>query len=454
MGKASRGKREKQTAGSTEISIDEAVRLAVGLQQRFKLDDAATIYRRILQHLPDHPDALHFLGVLHHQRGRYDEAVRLISKALVHAPDYIDAHINLGNVYRGQDRFAEAEACYRRVIALAPENVLAYNNLGSVLSAQRLFFEAERSYFKVISLDPKFPSAYNNLGNLYSRQGKIQEAVTYYSKAVVLGPRDAQSQRMLGTSLLCLGQADQAADVFRQWLAREPQNPEPRHLLAACTGKGVPSRAPDDFVKQVFDNFAGHFEARLERLEYRAPKLIVAAVSAVRDKPDGDLHILDAGCGTGLCGPLLRPYAGKLEGVDLSGGMLRRAKMADCYDRLEEAELTAFIQSQKVAYDLIVSADTLCYFGDLSEVMTAVCGALRPGGHFIFTVEHSREDNASLPDGYRIGLSGRYVHTERYVSHVISAAGLALARISQDNLRKEMGAPVAGLVVAVVKPEE
>ena len=119
MGKANRRKRKGQIESKTEVSIEDAVRLAVGLQQRFQLDDAEKIFRQVLNHKPDYPDALHFFGVLHHQRGKYDDAIRLISKALEIAPDYIDAHINLGNVYRAIDEFDEAEACCRRAIELA-----------------------------------------------------------------------------------------------------------------------------------------------------------------------------------------------------------------------------------------------------------------------------------------------------------------------------------------------
>lgn len=434
------------------ISVDEAIRLAVGLQQCRELGDAEKIYQQILQHRPDHPDALHFLGVLNHQRGNHVEAARLISNALERVPDYADAHLNLGNVYKAQDQIEAAEACYRRVLELRPDSAPAYNNLGSILNAKADFDDAEKAFLNAIALDSSFADAYYNLGNTYSRQGKIPKAVEYYSKAVLKGTRKAHSQRMLGTSLICLGRTKEAADVFRRWLENEPDNPEPKHLLAACSGTDVPPRAPDDFVRQIFDVFAADFEERLTGLDYRAPQLIEAALSAVAARRMGELHILDAGCGTGLCGPLLRPYARELDGVDLSGGMLRRAQMAACYDRLEQAELTAFIRSRKRVYDVVVSADTLCYFGKLNDVTHAVAASLRPGGHFLFTVEHARGNQAALPDGYRIGLMGRYAHSERYIRKIITEAGLVVASISHDTLRKEMGRPVAGLIVTASDP--
>jgi predicted TPR repeat methyltransferase len=394
---------------------------------------------------------LHFLGLLQHQRGRPEEAIRLISLALRVSPEYADAHNNLGNIYREQDRLNEAEACYRRVIELIPKSAAAYNNLGTVLRAKGLLPDAEAAYQKAIDIAPNFPNPHENMGNLLSQQGKVTEAVAHYSQAIVLNPDHPGSKKMLGIALSSLGRVEEAANVYREWIEKEPYNPVARHLLAACSGKDVPQRAADDYVKQVFDNFAERFEERLENLEYRAPELVAGAVAKICGQPAGDLDILDAGCGTGLCGPLLRPYACRLEGVDLSPGMLDRAKSIGCYDALEEAELTGFIGSRKGTYDVIVSADTLCYFGDLQAVMVAVAAALRPGGFFIFTVERFEEDDGTLGAGFRINPLGRYNHQESYVRRVVTEGGMELKSIAHGALRQEMGSPVAGLVVTAGK---
>jgi len=433
-----------------ELTVDQAIELAKGLQQRLALEEAERIYRRILVHLPEHPDALHFLGLLQHQRGRPEEAVRIISEALRIAPEYVDAHNNLGNIYREQERLKEAESCYRRVIELNPGNAGAYNNLGTVLRARGLLSDAAAAYQKAIDLEPNFPNPFENMGNLLSRQGKVTEAVAHYSQAIVLNPDHPGCKKMLGIALSCLGRAVEAAGVFREWAEKEPDNPVAQHLLAACSGKDVPQRAADAYVRQVFDNFAERFEERLESLEYQAPELVAGAVAEIYPEPAGDLDFLDAGCGTGLCGRLLRPYARRLEGVDLSPGMLARAKSTGCYDALEEAELTDFIGSRKDAYDVIVSADTLCYFGDLSAVMAAAAAAVRPGGFFIFTVEHGEDGDDTMPAGFRLNPLGRYCHQKNYVNRVVVEAGMPIKSVVHGVLRQEMGSPVAGLVVTAV----
>jgi predicted TPR repeat methyltransferase len=437
-----------------ELTVEDAIELAKRLQLRLGLDEAETIYRRILAMVPEHPDAQHFLGLLQYQRGQPEEAVRLISLALRAAPEYTDAHNNLGNIYRELDRLDEAESCYRRVVELSPGNADAYNNLGTVLRAKGLLSEAVAAYQKAIDLDPKFYNPHYNMGNLLRYQGKMAEAQTYYAQAVVLDIKQPGGRRGLGMTLSSLGRVEEAASVFREWAEKEPDNPEALHMLAACSGEDVPMRAANAYIKYVFDRFAESFEERLECLEYRAPELIFRAVARICGEPAGDRDLLDAGCGTGLCGPLLRPYARRLEGVDLSPKMLVRAKSTGSYDALEEAELTGFIASQKDAYDVIVSADALCYFGELQEVMTAVAKALKPDGFFIFTVERSDEGDGTAPAGFHFRPSGRYSHQESFINRTIAEAGMQLVSMAQETLRHEMGRPVSGLVVIAAARNE
>ena len=89
------------------------------------------------------------------------------------------------------------------------------------------------------------------------------------------------------------------------------------------------------------------FESKLERLSYRAPALVAAMLEDSGLEPSKRLDVLDAGCGTGLCGPLVAPYARRLVGVDLSEGMLAHAKEKNVYDALMKAELTDYLQRQQ-----------------------------------------------------------------------------------------------------------
>jgi predicted TPR repeat methyltransferase len=107
----------------------------------------------------------------------------------------------------------------------------------------------------------------------------------------------------------------------------------------------------------------GELRLQLAKLSYRAPALVAEMLKRSGVDPSKRVHILDAGCGTGLCGPLVAPYACRLVGVDLSEGMLARARERDVYDVLVKGELTAYLEACTDTFDVIVSADTLVYFG-------------------------------------------------------------------------------------------
>lgn len=167
--------------------------------------------------------------------------------------------------------------------------------------------------------------------------------------------------------------------------------------MAALTGENVPERASDAYLSSTFDGFASSFdEVLLHRLDYRARSLIEASVAAVLGAREPTRDLLDAGCGTGLCGPLLAPYPRTLSGVDLSAGMLERARALAVYDRLVQDEITRFLLNEREAFDVIASADTLCYFGSLDAVARAARSALRPGGWLVF---RSSKPKSRLPTG-------------------------------------------------------
>ncbi len=130
--------------------------------------------------------------------------------------------------------------------------------------------------------------------------------------------------------------------------------------------------------------------------------------------------------------------------------MLDRARHRGVYSDLVKGELTEYLRACHASFDLIVSADTLVYFGRLDEVMRAAAGAMRSGGVLAFTVEEAAAD---CPDeGFRINPHGRYSHCRSYVARTLSDAGFHVETIDSAILRLEGGAPVEGLVVTARKP--
>lgn len=406
-------------------------------------DGAGALLDRVLAAVPDHPDALHFAGVLAQHQGRTAEAIVLMRRSLALVPSQADWWSNLGIALRAEARLDAAIDAFERAIALDPRHANAHSNHGVVLRALDRHDESERAYRTALAIDPAHADAWTNLGILLNARGATREASACFSRALTLRPRHPDTRRLLALAHCTLGEIEAATRILQEWLDEAPGHPVATHLLSACSGRDTPPRASNAFVQQTFDGFAATFEAKLARLAYRAPVLVGAALEDAGLVPAAALDVVDAGCGTGLCGSILAPYARHLVGVDLSAGMLAHARQKGLYHALVQEEITAFLTRRVCAIDVIASADALVYVGALDEVVAAAARALRPRGRFVFTLER-------LDDGlaveYRLEPHGRYSHAAGGVARRLEHAGFAV-EIQEAELRMEAGTPVSGLVV-------
>ncbi|HET7538831.1 MAG TPA: tetratricopeptide repeat protein [Polyangiaceae bacterium] len=436
-----------------ELTIEDALAFAIQLHQdAFRARDSAgllkarTVYERILEAVPEHADALHFLGVLLHQIGETEGGLELIARAMLARPNDAMMYNNLGNVLTEKDRHEEAAVAYRRAIELGYQGADAESNLGVSLKAVGDLEAAMAAFRRALALDPRHAASHGNLGGMLFRARRYPEAISHLQQAIALEPRFAPTRRSLALALYRAGRQNEAVASLRAWLEVTPGQPEAVHFLAAFSQQNVPGRASDGFVRNSFDALATRFDEHLRDLGYRAPELLAAAIAPELGVPDGGLDVLDAGCGTGLCAASLRPYAKRLSGVDLSPAMLELAERRGGYDELVEAELTTYIEARPAQFDLIVSADTLCYFGDLAAVLAAARRALRARGVLAFSVERSPRSSPS----FWLQPHGRYSHATDYVQRALTDAGFELRTSDIVTLRLEAGEPVVGLVVVAV----
>jgi predicted TPR repeat methyltransferase len=333
----------------------------------------------------------------------------------------------------------------RRSVESAPSNPHAWLNLGNVLVILGNQEEARAAFTRTTELAPNLAMGWFNLGVCLGRGKQPLEAASALHRALQLEPGHIPAYEYLAVVLHRLGNYAEAAEVFREWLTHDPGNPIALHMLAATTGGEAPSRAADAYVRHLFDDFASSFDQNLASLRYRAPQLIAERLGReTAGHTAGDM--LDAGCGTGLCAPLVRPLARTLVGVDLSTAMIDKARARGGYDELVVAELCAFMSSRPQAFDVVISADTLVYFGALEEPLRAARSCLRKGGLLVFTVEHGEPREGSPVPAYRLEPHGRYSHSEEYVRAALQAGGFGGISIEKGVLRRERGSEVSGLI--------
>lgn len=432
-----------------KVTFDEAVNLARSLLGSGRWPEAEHLLQMMLSASPEQPGALHLMGALRAAQGRPIEALPLLQRAIELVPDEPGRWNDLGNALAKLGRFDETMAAYERSAQLAgntPAGADAHNNLGRMHTKEGRKDEAQRHFRLATELRPNFAHAWYNLAQSLYALNKIEEGTIACARAITIAPEHA-ARESVARALVHLGRTDDAVAHYRQWLSEDPGNPVVQHHLSALlAGHEKPARASDAYVETLFDRFADSFDAQLARLEYHAPTLVCDALQRDYPVPCAELIIADAGCGTGLCGPLLRPWAKHLCGFDLSGGMLAKAGQREVYDELHKAELVAFLLSHPRVFDVVISADTLCYFGDIDQALVAFRCSLRQYGRAVFTVEAS-DDNDELP--YRLLSSGRYSHRREYVIAAAQSAGLALADMTRVPLRSEAGKSVMGWLVTV-----
>lgn len=376
-------------------------------------DRARRGFEAVLARDPAHAGALHRLGVLLHRQGDPAGAARLIGRSLAVAPGMAGPLSDLGAALCDLGRPGLAYLTLCAADDALPGDPRVKLGLARSLIGLRRYGEAADALAATLAL-----------------RGDLDEA--HHLLASVL-------YRILATG----GRADALARA-RAWVEAHPSNPLARHALAALGGAPAPARAEERWVRLTFDRFAPDFDEHLAGLSYAVPDRIAALVP--RHPAGPGLDILDAGCGTGLCGELLRPAARRLVGVDLSPGMLAKARAKGVYDDLVEADLTAFLEAAPASWDVIVAADVFIYIGDAEPALRAAGRALKPGGRLIASFENAGPDEGG--PGYSLHPSGRYRHSAPHIDAVLASAGLRVVADEPVPVRLEMGVPIPGRIVA------
>lgn len=445
-------------ANETSAETKDLLKEAIALHRDGDLTNSERLYTKILEIDPHQTDALQLLGVIAAQLGNTNLAIERVNRSIAINPNQPGALNNLGRMLAEEERYDEAINAYERAIHFSPDNAQAHFHLGHLFGFVDRHLDALSAYTRATELEPENTFFWNALGWALDKIGRFEDAVEAFEKAIVLDSQYISPKDGLGKALRQLGRLDEALAVYQQWLEIFPDSPIAKHFTLVCgAAEDKPERASSEFVKKTFDDFADSFDSMLADLEYRVPSLLGQMVQKrVSDDDRGKMRIVDLGCGTGLCGDHLRELAGHLVGVDLSPAMLAKAKQRQQYDELIESELTEYLCNCSDRFDMMVSADTLIYIGDLRTTFAAAADAMKPGGILAFSMEKMLEDDhRSQADdsGYRLGSSGRYMHTETCVRNWLDESGFAVDEWIEAKVRKEGHDEVVGFLIIATRNE-
>jgi predicted TPR repeat methyltransferase len=381
------------------------------------LDSAETHYRNALRIEPRAPVTHYNLGVVLQQKRDLAGARRAFETALMQQPKLVPALINLANTCLQLGEIAVAEKYYREALTADANLAEAHQGLASIYQRTRQLADAEKHFIAALNANPALDDCRLDLAELHFNQGR----------------------------------KDAAMDGVNAVLARNPAHELANFRLAQFQGKSdvaMPSQA----VEKLYASMAATFDEHLTgRLGYRIPGLLMSALRGWLDdfvrmharKP----NVIDLGCGTGLFGILVRPYAGQLVGTDLSQDMLELASERHVYDQLSKQDVTHYLTLQTTKADLIVATDVLIYINPLKPLFTHASTTLSVEGLFAF----STETPADLIEDFRLESTGRFSHHAHYVERLAAETGFMVTEKIATVIRTENNAPIHGFVFVLKK---
>lgn len=293
------GKKYKQCCGrlasgatvSGARPFSNVLQAAIAHHQAGRLSQAQAHYLKILEVEPNHPDALHYLGVIASQAGKHEIAAEFINKAISANPSSPTFHNNLGNVLRAQGKLNDASASFLQALSFKPDYAEAHYNLGLVLQSQGRLDEAIASHRKALSFKRDFAEAHNNLGVAYKAQAKFDEAIASFLNALSFKPDFYEAHNNLGVALRAQAKPNQAIASFRRALALAPDYADAHYNLAnALRDQGKLDEAVTSYHTALSfkpDFAEAHYNlANVLQKQGKPDKAIASLRKALSCKPD------------------------------------------------------------------------------------------------------------------------------------------------------------------------
>lgn len=452
---------------------------AVASEKEGKVDLAATLYQRILDELPTHPQTLYNLATLNAKRNDYRLAITLFERLIAAQADIAPAYYNVAICYMKLKNVPRAVDCLKQAVAIDPHYLDAHHLLGGILLGSGEYAAAEPHFEAVLQQDADHASAHGHLGMVQVHLKKFDDAEYHLARAMSLDSSLVEAHYHAGLVALARGKKDDAAMHFESTVARDgqhfsayynlallkkqegqlklaqcyiekayaiaPNHPFVIYLRGMLNAEHAPTTAPAAFVQELFDEYAPYYERHLtETLDCDLAQQCYAMFESLQIP--ARTCTMDLGCGTGLCGVAFRGVTAQLIGVDLSENMLAEARDKRVYDALYQEEMVAFLRRSEATCDLVVCCDALGYIGALEDFFDALSHALTPGGYAVLTVEAGEEP-------YELTVNGRYAHGEHYVCTCAAQVGINVVRCEATVLRQQSGRPVQGFILGLGKSD-
>ena len=211
---------------------------------------------------------------------------------------------------------------------------------------------------------------------------------------------------------------------------------EPKH--DGHLGAVYSAKQPEE-IARIYDAWAETYDAEMAAVGYRHPSICLALLT--RHLPHGAAPLLDAGAGTGLIGEWLAILGyPRVEALDISAGMLARARAKNVYSAFHELALGHPLPFADRSFAGVISAGVFTTGHVGAEGLDELIRICRPRGVIVLTVKEAlwaAGFAARVEELERLGQIARVDETAPYTSMPGEAGtspsrGLVLRVLARD----------------------
>jgi predicted TPR repeat methyltransferase len=381
------------------------------------------------------------LGVAQQNLGLLDDAEETLKKALSINAIHPQIHNNLGAIYILKSEYDKAKPYIEKALSLQPDYGDALNNMGEIFKYEHEYDNAIKCYLASINLSSNNIYAHIGLGTLYSNLARYDEAESHLNKALNINHYSTEALFGLGFIHYLKKSYDTAADLFNKTLKINPSHHNAEYLMSAITGKNSPDQSPEEYIKKLFDYYADNFDNHLlNDLGYNVPDKMLKVFTDHTEHYNRQ-HLLDLGCGTGICGDKFHDLFDHLTGVDLSDKMIEKSNEKNFYDELHNCDIGVFLDNYATEYDLVIAADVFVYIGNIAELVKIIYEKQKKNGYFMFSIESSFKHNT-----FHLRDTGRYSHNVSYIKTILGNSLYKIIATVPTTIRNEKGKGIQGVI--------
>lgn len=409
-------------------------------------NQAQSCCKKALDIDPDYLAAHYNLGLTYTQLGQFNDAIEQFNIVLTLSPTHGHAHFHLANLLVETGQLDVAQQHYQAAIENQPALVNAYTNLAAIHLKQSQLNNAKACYQAALNLDPNTPDVHFNMGVILAEQGNLPDAIKHYQSVLEQQPHYIDAWQNMAVCYYQQGNTAMAITCYENALKISPDNPTLTYLLSAIKQDNAQQSAPIAYVKQLFNNYAGNYDQHLQNiLCYQVPTQLTKLIEETCRPTANAWEVLDLGCGTGLMGSAIKPYANDILGIDIANDMLEKAKSKTVYDQLICADVKTFVMQCDQQFDLITAADVFGYIGNLERLFLALINLLKPSGLLAFSIEITQENTLQLQP------TGRFQHSVHSIQQLAKQHQLTVIAEKIETIRLQQRLPVAGALFLLAK---